>query len=343
MSGVRFMQEKKFISKYDSCNREKVRNFLENYELYFDEAIEFTIAYFADGEIIATGSYDDQVIKCLCVADEYRGYGLTSAIVSELIAEQYSNGITHLFVYTTPKNRSVFDAFHFHEIIEIPNKVLVMENKKDGLKKYITRLKKNSIKGQKAAALVMNCNPFTNGHRFLIEKAAKENEHVYLFIVMENRSEFSAEQRVELVKTGTQDLENVSVCEGKDYIISKATFPTYFFKKQEDVVAIHAELDATIFAKLIAPRLNITRRYVGEEPLCLVTNQYNQVLANILPQFGIEVKVIPRLKEADEPISASKVRSLLAQKDYDGVTRLVPKHSVDQLIDFWKQNQSSNV
>ena len=36
----------------------------------------------------------------------------------------------------------------------------------------------------------MNCNPFTLGHKYIVEKAARENDNVIIFVVEEDKSSF---------------------------------------------------------------------------------------------------------------------------------------------------------
>ena len=74
----------------------------------------------------------------------------------------------------------------------------------------------------------------------------------------------------------------------------------------------------------IAHVLGITVRYVGEEPFSQVTRLYNQILTQELPKLGIACRVIPRLEVEGEPVSASRVRSLLQQGDLKQVRELVP-------------------
>lgn len=174
------------------------------------------------------------------------------------------------------------------------------------------------------AALVMNCNPFTLGHQYLIQQAAAQNEEVLLFVVEEDRSAFPYEVRLELIKAGTAGFSNVHVLPGGSYIISSATFPTYFLKKEDEALDAYTELDAMIFGKYIAPAFQIKKRYVGEEPRDPVTACYNEVLAQILPTMGIEVVCIPRKKLGNEPISASVVRQKIRDQDFEAVERLVP-------------------
>lgn len=94
------------------------------------------------------------------------------------------------------------------------------------IKKYFKICDRKHNKG----AIVMNCNPFTKGHRYLIEYASAKVEKLILFVVQENKSLFSFAERYEMVKEGVSDLENVMVVPSGNYILSQTTFPQYFGK-----------------------------------------------------------------------------------------------------------------
>ena len=181
---------------------------------------------------------------------------------------------------------------------------------------------------RKIAALVMNANPFTLGHQYLVEKAAAENDLLHLFIVSEDASLVPFKIRKQLVMKGTAHLKNICYHDSGPYIISNATFPSYFQKDENAVIESHAMLDLTVFTQ-IAKVLSITRRYVGEEPTSLVTGIYNRIMSEKLPEQGIECIVVPRKTCEDTPISASNVRLALQNGDYDTLSKLVPQTTLD--------------
>jgi len=198
---------------------------------------------------------------------------------------------------------------------------------------YIAYLQDEKVTCQGTiGSIVMNCNPFTLGHRFLIEEAKKGCDFLYIFVVEEDKSFFSFEDRLMLVKDGTNDLENVKVLRGGSFIISSMTLPEYFVKESQRDVVINASKDFGIFAESIAPVLNISKRFVGEEPLDPITNQYNSAMLDVLPRSGIEAVEIPRKPKSDgTPISASLVRKLLKDKDFEAISQIVPKTTLDYL------------
>ena len=185
--------------------------------------------------------------------------------------------------------------------------------------KKILRAKKIQI-----GALVMNCNPFTLGHQYLVEYASSRVAKLYLFVVEEDKSEFPFADRIELVRLGVKNFSNVEVLPSGKFIISQQTFSGYFNKASLQDVVVDSSEDVEIFAKEIAPTLGITIRFAGEEPTDNVTRQYNETMKKILPRHGVEFREIPRKNFGDEPISASKVREALKCGDFDKIKNLVP-------------------
>lgn len=217
-----------------------------------------------------------------------------------------------------------------HKIKKVSNAKPLEDNRhgfmNDTLEQYLQHISENKtdIEGE-VGAIVMNCNPFTNGHRYLIEQSLEHCDTLYIFVVEEDRSAFRFQDRFELVKQGTKDLRNVTLFPSGKFIISTVTFEEYFSKDNADEVTIDASKDVKIFAESIAPALNISKRFVGHEPICPVTRQYNIALKEILPQYGIELIEFERRNFGDAPISASRVRKLLQTNRFDEITNLVPE------------------
>ncbi|AEF83795.1 citrate lyase ligase C- domain protein [Treponema primitia ZAS-2] len=206
--------------------------------------------------------------------------------------------------------------------INIPSEYTAeLEKYKKSLLEHKTRI----------GAVVMNCNPFTFGHRYLAEYAAQQVERLYIFAVEEDKSIFPFADRLELIKAGVKDLPNVTVLPSGKFIISSLTFKDYFNKSEMQDRVIDPSNDVTIFAEEIAPTLGINVRFAGEEPLDNVTRQYNDTMKRILPQHGIEFEVIPRKEVDGTPISASKVRKLLEEKNFVKISKLVPETTLKYL------------
>ena len=182
-----------------------------------------------------------------------------------------------------------------------------------------------------SGAIVMNCNPFTLGHRYLIEQSAKKVDRLYIFVVEEDGSIFPFKDRIRLVREGTTDLKNVTVIASGRFIISQTTFQAYFEKEENKDVVIDATYDVSIFGEKIAPALNISVRFAGEEPLDNITNQYNSTMFRILPKYGVRFEVIPRKNYNAQVISASRVRKLLKDKNFKDIAKIVPETTLKYL------------
>ena len=186
---------------------------------------------------------------------------------------------------------------------------------------------KQKLRAQRApiGALVMNCNPFTLGHQYLVEYAAAQVVKLYVFVVEEDKSKFPFADRIELVKRGVKHLSNVEVLPSGKFIISQRTFSSYFNKAKLQNVKVDSSEDVEIFGREIAPTLGITIRFAGEEPTDNVTRQYNATMKELLPRYGVDFCEIPRKTFGDEPISASTVREALKHGDFDKIKKLVPE------------------
>ncbi|MBR3391296.1 MAG: [Firmicutes bacterium] len=299
-----------------SFERQELAAFLDKHHLRCDDDIEFAAAFVDDDtdEILGCGCCSGNILKCFAVDERLRGQNLMGQIISILVNNRFAAGYSRLFVYTKPENQTLFGGAGFFTVAAT-DRVAMMENRPKGPESFVASVKRDAPEGALIGAAVMNCNPFTLGHRHLVEYAAANCDLLYLFVVEEDRSVFPFADRLRLVQEGTADLPNVRVCAGGPYMISSATFPTYFLKKDDDAVAIQAKLDLTIFAEKIAPPLDIRRRFVGQEPACPVTSKYNGVMKQLLPEHGIEVCEIPRKEtEAGVIISASTVRDCLDGK-----------------------------
>ena len=316
----------------DKLSNKRILQLLNAEGIKRDRNLDYTCAaYDSDYNIIGTGSCFGNTLRCLAVSHEHRGEGLTNKIISHLIQYQFERGNYHLFIYTKYTTYHLFKDLGFYEIVRIKDQIVFMENKKTGFSDYLNELKKNNINNidhnkKKVAAIVMNANPFTLGHQYLIEKASKENDILHLFIVSEDKSIVPFKVRKQLIKEGTKHLTNIIYHDSGPYIISSSTFPSYFQKDEKDVIESHANLDIEIFAK-IAKALDINVRYIGEEPTSLVTGIYNQLMIKKLPENGIQCVVVPRMtnKEGNEVISASEVRKAIKEGQFEKMKNMVPE------------------
>lgn len=176
--------------------------------------------------------------------------------------------------------------------------------------------------------VVMNCNPFTLGHRYLIEQAAKQVERLFVMVVREDCSLFAYAERKAMVEQGVAHLKNVTVIDGSEYAISQATFPTYFLKRLDDAADTQMLLDLDLFRRHIAPALGTTVRFVGTEPTDRLTRRYNQLMHEVLA----DVRETARLEKDGNAVSASRVRKAMEQGDMSTIRQLVPPTTLPYII-----------
>ena len=176
----------------------------------------------------------------------------------------------------------------------------------------------------KVGSVAVNCNPITKGHLHLLEHASRNVDKLFIFVIEEDKSFFKFEDRLHLVAESTKHLENVTVLRGGKFICTELTYPDYFDKDTTEAKA-DASMEAWFFCEYIAKTLNITKIFLGDEPKCMITSQYNEKMQELLPEYGIEVDIIDRIAANGDVISASKVRKLLEVGDFDGIAQIVPE------------------
>lgn len=316
--------------KEEPRDREAWENLLHLAGIRSEEHVEYTVGVY-DGEVlVATGSRHQNVLKCIAVCTDYTGGSVVSTLVSHLMAEIFSAGYHSCYVYTKAESVQSFQHLGFRKIEQVEDRLVFMEKALFGFEDFLARLRKKRVAGKRIAGIVMNANPFTKGHQYLIETAAKENDVLHVFVLSEEMSDFPAEVRKRLVQQGTAHLKNVHIHETGDYMVSAKTFPSYFLKEDADVTEIQASLDARIFKEHIAPALGITRRYVGEEPLSFATSIYNRMLKTVFAD-DLTLIILQRKEAEGEVISASKVRKRIREHRAADLKDLVPSMTYDFL------------
>jgi [citrate (pro-3S)-lyase] ligase len=313
-----------------------VTGFLLELGFEFDPAdVESTmIVYNLKGELVGTGSHQGRILKYVAVSPKFRDTTAFALIVTYM-TEKLLKIYKHTFVFTRPENSVRFRGLGFSEIASSPPLFTLLEFGFESIFTYQDYLKslKKKTETTSIASIVVNCNPFTNGHLFLIEKAAAENELVYLFVVEEDLSAFPFAIRWELIKKGIAHLKNVLMVRGGMYIVSGSIFPAYFLKNEtvSDVMEKQAELDVRIFAEYVVPVLGIKKRYIGTENYCATTAAYNKAMKKILPSYGVEViesmrKVaISGSSVLPDFISASKIRQAIKMDKLDDFKEFLPE------------------
>lgn len=302
-----------------------LRDFLARHALGFEADIDAAFGVFDEDEVLrGCGCAAGSLLKCFAVDKSLRGQNALGALVSRLVQDRFAKGCYDLRVITRAHNEPLFAACGFYPVVRT-NELVLLENRPDGPRRFAQSFFRRGDEDKIVGAIVMNANPFTLGHRALVEYAAARCDVLHLFVVEEDRSLFPTDVRFRLVQEGTADLANVRVHLSGQYMISSTTFPTYFLKDGGNSALLQSELDITLFASSIAPVLHITRRFAGEEPLDPVTACYNSAMRGILPRYGIEYIEISRLALGDAPVSASRVRALIKRRQYREAQLLVPE------------------
>ena len=282
--------------------RKKVESFLQANGLRMETLDVYYTLQNTDGDILAGAGLSGDVIKGVAVALGARSEGLVAPLISHILSQHGPN----LKVFTKPENESVFESLGFHVIARAPLAIL-MENGR-GLDAYCAYLH-SSCPAQtghlRTGVVVMNANPFTLGHQYLLEQAAAQVDRLVVIPVKEDVSAFPYAERLAMIQAGVASVmlgerskvrvSPIIVVDGSDYQISAATFPTYFLKDLSDAAETQMRLDLDLFARHIAPALGATVRFVGSEPHDPLTARYNALMQELLP---LKVVEIPRLQVA---------------------------------------------
>lgn len=335
--------------------RRQIEMFLHTNGLRYDDVDYYAaIVDESSDEMIAGGGLKGSVIKCVAVADGHKGEAVANVIVSHLIAKANAEGCQCVKLYTKPDNRQLFESLSFRLIAESPNAIL-METGVGGIEKYSEELrvkseelrvkseelgvKSEELKNDESVVsnarkpigvIVMNANPFTLGHRFLVEQSSELVERLYVVVVREDCSMFSYNERKAMVSQGVRDIGNVVVVDGSDYAVSAATFPTYFLKQLSDATDTQIILDLDLYRRRIATALGATIRFFGSEPTDPLTRRYNELMHQ---QLGEEhVHEIQRKQQEGSAISASRVRKAMMKGCLWDAIQLVPPTTIPYII-----------
>lgn len=328
--------------------RRQIEMFLQTNGLRYDDVDYYAaIVDESSDEMIAGGGLKGSVIKCVAVADGHKGEAVANVIVSHLIAKANAEGCQCVKLYTKPDNRQLFESLSFRLIAESPNAIL-METGVGGIEKYSEELrvkseelgvKSEELKNDESVisnarkpigVIVMNANPFTLGHRFLVEQSSELVERLYVVVVREDCSMFSYNERKAMVSQGVRDIGNVVVVDGSDYAVSAATFPTYFLKQLSDATDTQIILDLDLYRRRIATALGATIRFFGSEPTDPLTRRYNELMHQ---QLGEEhVHEIQRKQQEGSAISASRVRKAMMKGCLWDAIQLVPPTTIPYII-----------
>ena len=329
--------------------RRRIEQFLGDNGLRLDDVDYYaTLVDETTDEIVAGGGLKGGVIKCVAVADGHKGEAVANQIVSHLIAQANADGHQCVKLFTKPQNRQMFESMSFRLLAEAP-KAILMETGIGGIKRYSEELEseKGKVKSEKSngklhhlnpspqhpilpqsGIIIMNCNPFTLGHRYLIEQAAQQVDTLYILVVREDCSMFGYDERKAMIVRGVAHINNVVVCDGSEYSISATTFPTYFLKCLSDASDTQMTLDIDLYRRHIAPALGATVRFVGTEPDDPLTRRYNELMKSMLP----DVREVARLEKSGVAVSASRVRKAIVENHLAQAARLVPPTTVPYIV-----------
>ena len=329
--------------------RRRIEQFLGDNGLRLDD-VDYYAALVDDttDEIVAGGGLKGGVIKCVAVADGHKGEAVANQIVSHLIAHANADGHQCVKLFTKPQNQKMFESMSFRLLAEAP-KAILMETGIGGIKRYCEELEseKGKVKSEESNSklhhlnpstpqpimpqsgiIIMNCNPFTLGHRYLIEQAAQQVDTLYILVVREDCSMFGYDERKAMIVRGVAHINNVVVCDGSEYSISATTFPTYFLKSLSDASDTQMTLDIDLYRRHIAPALDATVRFVGTEPDDPLTRRYNELMKSMLP----DVREVARLQQSGVAVSASRVRKAIVENHLALAARLVPPTTVPYIV-----------
>lgn len=300
------------LMEYDICQNDMVI-FIGTDLMYMDyDFTELLEMYDGTKNLCSNSTMHISDVGCGLIAD---------AIVNDVIAKNNSNDDVTLdkkVVYYAEKEQLSVDTEY----------EVMMYLKRTGINRAIHR--------ENNGAIVMNANPFTMGHRYLVEYAAEKVDNLFVFVVEEDASYFTFDERMKMVLDGTKDIKNVIVLGSGNFVISNKTFYDYFTKEIDNEKEIDASKDIYIFSRYIAPYFSICKRFVGNEPFDKITAQYNTQMKCILPQYGCELIEIPRMGKDGNIVSGSMVRKALQNDNIDYLRRMLPVSSFNFILNHFE-------
>jgi len=308
------------------------------------------------GYLFEDARKEEYLKKMHIVARKLKANGVPCYMTSEAFSSvQGDMGLFFDILHVTPEGNRHLAAFIFEEYIQRITpldservlrkeaQALIREIRSEvadnaALNQWITAAKADTVSSKgRVGAMVVNCNPFTLGHRHLIETCVKQVDMLYIFLVEEDKSYFSFEDRSIMLLEGVAEWRDaVRVFPSGSFLISSTTFPEYFSK---DVMTYLPDLstEIAIFASVIAPNLGITIRFFGEEPTCAITRAYHEQIKKLLPLCGMEWEEVPRLCDEESAISASRVRALYQQGKLEELSPLVPLTTFKHLLYLFRK------
>lgn len=305
--------------------KDDIKKFLASFDLTYRKDVDYTVYIEEKGEIVGTVSLLGCVIMLLAVDKKMQGENLALKLVDHAISTLRSKGKYGYRVFTKPEYLPLFIDMGFRLLVKT-DRFISLEGGESNIEKRVDGLVNKVIMehgfiDSDTACMVINGNPFTEGHLSLLEYALSKHRKLMLFVLEEDASYFSFKERFSLAFIGTRAYsERVSVLPSTEYIVSKETFPDYFIKEENDKTEAFAEYDALIFKKYFMEKLGISKRYFGSEESAYM-QIYNAKMKEVL---GDKAEIIDRFSKNDKVISAKKFRKLIEEGKIDEAMNFIP-------------------
>lgn len=321
-------------SPFKKNSLKKLKQFLNTMNLNYTDSIDYSVVYTRGDEIVATGSLSSNILVDFAIRYDMRGENLSIKVITALLYKANERGLKTLFIYTKPTNIKYFTPSGFYELVKT-DEVALLCNDKNIINNYIKdiKIKLKNIESKIVGSIVMKADPFTLGHKYLVETAAHNCDLLLVFLVEEGNTYFDFDTRLRLVKNGVSEFCNTFVFGTSYLMVSPLTFPTYFLKGKTDrqIATSNIDLDLKLFSTKIAQAFKITKRFIGSEPYSEVTNIYNERMKLLLPKDGISVFEIQRRADGKEFISATKVRKCFEDGKLECIKDIVPESTFVEL------------
>ena len=195
----------------------------------------------------------------LAIAPAERG-GSSSAPSTELARRAFAAGHDALFVFTKPECVTSFEAMNF-SLLASDGRAALLEHGR-GLERYL-EANRGAVREGANGAVVVNCNPFTLGHRHLVEEAARAVEMPCSWsarIARRSRSTCACGSCAKDARSPERPRPRHVALRGERGDARGTSW------KRGDAAAIQLELDLLLFAQRIAPFFHVRRRFFGTEP-----------------------------------------------------------------------------
>ena len=323
-------------------DRQDAARLVQAHGLTWEDVCDDVVGIYDAERLVATAARAGYVLKMFAIDEAAQGTSALGELATALMDRGRAAGHESFFVFTRPEHANSFAQCNFRLLVSGGGVALLEFG--GGFERYVAEQHEAAARhGRKpeagspkpdsrgAAAVVLNANPFTRGHQYLVETAASRVERLYVFVVREDRSIFPFAVRDRLVRAGTAHLANVAVLDTGRYAVSAGTFPSYFLRARDNAALMQMEVDVRLFGACLAPAFGIGCRFVGHEPYCETTAAYNDTMRRVLPEYGVTLEEIPRLGDANGFISATRVRAALADGRLDEVAWMLPETTAEYL------------